>query len=375
MTDVVTNHMAYPGCRSCVDYSVFNPFNSSSYYHSPCTIDFGNPTSIQQCWLGDDLVALADLRTENQNVRDVWNTWIAQMVAKYQIDGLRIDSAQEVEQTFWPPFGKAAGVYQVGEVLNPDPNFVIPYQKFFGGLLNYPLYFWITHAFQSSGGDISSLVNGIKSMRAQGADLSLFGTFSENHDQVRFPSQTADVSLAKNIIAFTILFDGIPIIYQGQEQHLSGGSPPNNREALWLTKYDTTAELYGWTSILNNIRSRAIQQDQNYLSSNTSTIYSDQHVVAMRKGFDGYQIISVYANVGAGQTFNVTLSSAQTGFKAGDQLVEVTKCATSKVDANGNLVATSPNGEPKVFYPLNRLSGSGICTSLTGMMTRCQVLR
>lgn len=28
MVDVVTNHMGYLGCGTCVDYSVFNPFNS-----------------------------------------------------------------------------------------------------------------------------------------------------------------------------------------------------------------------------------------------------------------------------------------------------------------------------------------------------------
>jgi alpha-amylase len=29
MVDIVTNHMAYMGCRSCVDYSRFNPFSSA----------------------------------------------------------------------------------------------------------------------------------------------------------------------------------------------------------------------------------------------------------------------------------------------------------------------------------------------------------
>jgi hypothetical protein len=28
MVDVVTNHMAYLGCGTCVDYSIFTPFNS-----------------------------------------------------------------------------------------------------------------------------------------------------------------------------------------------------------------------------------------------------------------------------------------------------------------------------------------------------------
>ena len=33
MVDVVTNHMAYKGCGSCVDYSLFNPFSSVGHFH------------------------------------------------------------------------------------------------------------------------------------------------------------------------------------------------------------------------------------------------------------------------------------------------------------------------------------------------------
>ena len=64
MVDVVTNHVAYVGCRSCVDYSIFKPFSSSSYFHSPCGIDYNSQTSIEVCWQGSDTVSLPDLRTE-----------------------------------------------------------------------------------------------------------------------------------------------------------------------------------------------------------------------------------------------------------------------------------------------------------------------
>jgi alpha-amylase len=46
-------------------------------------------------------------------------------------------------------------------------------------------------------------------------DPTTFGVFSENHDVERFPTITNDTALVKNVLAFTILSDGIPIIYQG----------------------------------------------------------------------------------------------------------------------------------------------------------------
>jgi len=83
MVDVVTNHMGYNGAATTVQYSTFNPFNSQSYYHPYCAIDLNNITSVQDCWTGDDVVSLPDLRTENSNVQAMWNKWITQLVQNY----------------------------------------------------------------------------------------------------------------------------------------------------------------------------------------------------------------------------------------------------------------------------------------------------
>lgn len=91
MLDVVTNHFAYNGAGNNVDYSIFVPFNSQSYYHPFCLIDYNNITSIQQCWEGDNTVSLPDLRTEDQDVYSVWNSWIQNIVSTYGVDGIRLD--------------------------------------------------------------------------------------------------------------------------------------------------------------------------------------------------------------------------------------------------------------------------------------------
>lgn len=135
MLDVVTNHFAYLGAGNSVDYSTFYPFNSQSYFHDFCLIDYSNINSIQNCWEGDNIVSLPDLRTENENVYSVWYSWIADMVSTYGIDGIRLDSAQQVNYNFTPGFEDAAGVYVVGEVFNGDPAFVTPYQEYMSGLL------------------------------------------------------------------------------------------------------------------------------------------------------------------------------------------------------------------------------------------------
>jgi alpha-amylase len=36
-----------------------------------------------QCWAGDNIVSLPDLRTEDANVLSMWERWITQLVANY----------------------------------------------------------------------------------------------------------------------------------------------------------------------------------------------------------------------------------------------------------------------------------------------------
>ncbi|KAK4235791.1 hypothetical protein C8A03DRAFT_46130 [Achaetomium macrosporum] len=352
MVDIVTNHMGFMGCRTCVDYTKFNPFSSSSYFHTPCTIDYNNQTSIE---------VLPDMRTEDESVRSVWNDWVAKLVSNYSVDGFRVDSAKHVETSFWKDFSAAAGVYLMGEVFNGDPNYVAPYQQYLDGLLDYPSYYWMLRAFQSTSGSISELVSGLNTLRGAASDLSLYGSFLENHDVARFPSFTQDMA-----IAFTMLKDGIPIIYQGQEQHYAGGETPYNREALWTSGYSTSSELYQWIAKLNQIRSRAISQDEGYLTCNSQPIYSDSHTIAMRKGSSGAQVVSIFTNVGSSSSATVTLSSSATGFGQNQALVDVVSCTAYNTDSSGSLTVTLANGLPRVLYPASRLSGSGICPGLTG---------
>lgn len=215
-------------------------------------------------------------------------------------------------------------------------------------------------AFKSPSGNISSLVNQINLVKSTCLDTTVLGSFSENHDNPRFANYTADLSLAKNVIAFTMLADGIPIIYAGQEQHYSGGNDPNNREALWLSGYDTSAPLYQHVAQLNRLRSHAARQSPTYLTYKNQPIYSDSTTLAMRKGFDGQQVITVLSNLGTSGPKYV-LSLGNTGYQRGQELVEVLTCTHVTVDDNGNVPVQMEQGLPRVFYPEHQLRGSGLC--------------
>ncbi|KAJ5093297.1 hypothetical protein N7456_009158 [Penicillium angulare] len=362
MVDVVTNHMGYAGAGNDVDYSVFNPFNSEDYFHAYCEItDYSNTTMAEQCWEGDTTVSLPDLNTESETVQNLWNDWITDLVSNYSIDGLRIDSVFEVQKDFFPGFEKAAGVYCVGEVDNGDPTLVCPYQDVLDGVLDYPTYWPLLRAFESTSGSISDLYDMINTVKSDCADSTLLGSFVENHDNPRFASYTDDMSLAKNAAAFTIMSDGIPIIYAGQEQHYDGGAVPKNREAVWLSKFDTSSELYTLISQGNAIRNQAIYKDADYITYKNYPIYQDDTTLAMRKGYNGTQTITVLSNLGSGGS-EYTLSLSNTGFEAGLKVTEIITCTSLTVDDSGDVPVPMNSGEPRILYPSSGL-GTTLCSS------------
>ncbi|KAI9035000.1 alpha-amylase [Aspergillus affinis] len=362
MVDVVANHMGYDGAGDSVDYSVFSPFNSQDYFHSFCLIqDYNDQTQSEDCWLGDNSVSLPDLDTTKSEVQDIWYDWVGGLVSNYSIDGLRIDTVKHVQKDFWPGYNDAAGVYCIGEILDGDASYTCPYQEVIDGVLNYPIYYPLLNAFKSTSGSISDLYNMINTVKSDCPDSTLMGTFIENHDNPRFASYTDDIALAKNVAAFTILADGLPIIYAGQEQHYAGGEDPANREATWLGKYNTDSELYKLIAASNAIRNHAISTDKEYVNYKNNPIYKDDSTIAMRKGFDGAQIITILSNQGSSGS-SYTLSLDGTGFSSGDKVTEIYTCTALTVDSDGKVPVPMDGGSPRALFPTEKLSGSSLCS-------------
>ncbi|CAF9913351.1 MAG: hypothetical protein GOMPHAMPRED_007867 [Gomphillus americanus] len=368
MVDIVVNHFSWPGDPSTINYTAYRPFNQAEHFHPFCQIqdsDYSNnQTRVEQCWLGNDINQLPDVNTESDFVQSTYKSWIKSLIANYSIDGLRIDTVRHIRHTFWSSFVSAAGVYAVGEIFDGDPLYTCPYQTALGastaGVLNYPAYFSITQAFSSTNGSISALANQFNTIKSTCPDTNLLGSFLENHDNPRFPTLTQDSALTQNAIAFALLQDGIPIVYQGQEQHYSGGADPANREALWLSGYNTSSALYTFIRQINTLRNTAVARDKGYTTYKAWPIHTDNSTIALRKGSDGKAMISVFSNLGVkGQPY--TLNISQTGYYPGSVVVEILSCHKYTVSQNGTLAVDMGAGALGVFYPLIQLSGSGIC--------------
>ena len=121
MFDLVLNHAA--GLSTDISASTLAAdangtllFKDTADYHPACSIQWGNHTSEQICWLSTSQVTLMDLATETDAVANVFNQWVPGYVSKYSIDGFRLDASKHMSKQFQNAFCNAAGVFCMGEI-------------------------------------------------------------------------------------------------------------------------------------------------------------------------------------------------------------------------------------------------------------------
>lgn len=175
------------------------------------------------------------------------------------------------------------------------------------------------------------------------------------------PPESVCPSLLLGSSLMALLF---PTVYQGQEQHYSGGDTPANREALWLSGYNTSAELYVTAKTLNKVRNTMISltntSSPSYVDSKAETLFSDTNHLCQVKGPDGYQIVACVNNYSSsGPKYKLSVG----GFAAGDAVVEVLSCTTSTADDTGNVTMYMNHGAPKAYVLQSVLNQTGLCNT------------
>ena len=324
MLDVVANHCA----NTNEDFPKITPFNKPEHYHERCQItDWNNQWMIENCRLCD----LPDLKQEDEWVKHTLLDWIHDLVIKYKIDGLRVDTVIEVPKWFWDDFRVAANVFQMGEVFNGNPVFVAGYLEHLDSLFNYPLYFHMKDGFC---GNLNKIEEYINNIRPHYPDPSIMGVFAENHDNARFLYDCPDKKKFKNMIAFQLTWEGIPVHYYGGEQYYDGGADPLNRVPLW-GHYDTTTDMYQMIKKINEYRA-----ESKFYNEDCVQRWSEEKFYAFTRGKKALICLSI--------TDSVQRTINYHGFSEGDRLcnlLDETDCVT--VTAEG--INITMQDEPKIY--------------------------
>ncbi|WVR07490.1 hypothetical protein IAU60_004532 [Kwoniella sp. DSM 27419] len=367
MVDVVVNHVAATAGSSFTPNSAYGPFATQDKYHSFCWVDdYNNQTNVEECWLGDSQVALVDLNTDlSADVKSYWNSWIQSLVSNYSVDAIRIDTVKHVQMDFWPDFTSASTVFNQGEVLNGDATYVGNYQK--SGQVNpfnYPAYYPLIRGFNQTSGDLSELVTMTQTIKGQFSDPTLLGNFLNNHDNARFESTVKDSSLIKNAHAYPFVTDGIPYGYYGSEAGFTGGNDPANREPLWASNYDTSADMYKFFASLNAVRKAAGAASSDFYTNQMTVTSPSSSSIMVVKG----PLVSILSNSGSSAsdaTVNVQASSSN--WAANTKIIDAISCESLTTDGSGNLAVTVKQGLPRVMIEDSK-KGS-VCSNSTSSST------
>jgi alpha-amylase len=324
MVDVVANHVGPVG----TDYSQINPFNSAEHYHDYCDItDWNNQWQVENCRLS----GLPDLKQENSWVAQTLIDWIGDIVSKYNIDGIRIDTIMEVPKSFWDKFRKSAGVFQIGEAFDGRLDYVADYQNHLDSVFNYPLYYTIKSSFC---GSFRNLEGYFMNSRSHFPHPEYMATFVENHDNPRFLNQCNDVGKFTNAAIFSLLWEGIPVFYYGGEQYFKGGADPNNREPLW-NNYNTKSTLYGLLKITNTLRKNVKIWNYKIVQR-----YADENFYAFTRG----NVLACFTNT---KSLKRTITYHE--FKNGDKLCNVLYNGDCVTVTNGKIDIVMGD-YPKVYH-------------------------
>lgn len=243
-----------------------------------------------------DFASLKQMLTGNPDVQQALIRVYQYLIAKFDIDGFRIDTLKYIDRDFARLFGNEIRDYALsigkknfftfGEVYDSEEKIAAFIGRntmdteagdFIGvdAALDFPLFYKLPQVCKGMLSP-SELVGMYEHRRQVESDIlsshgdatNFFVTFLDNHDQLhRFYYSSADdphhyddqLTLG---VACLVALQGIPCLYYGTEQGLHGSGDMASgeavREALWgkPDAFDTTAPFYKDINILADLRTK-----------------------------------------------------------------------------------------------------------------------
>ena len=144
---------------------------------------------------------------------------------------------------------------------------------------------------------------------------------------------------------FSVFWEGIPVIYYGDEQYFNGGGDPYCREALWENGYNKESRLFQLYKIGLHYRKKIELWDKTL-----DQFYSDKEVYAFRRGEDVLVVISLAENDNYNKSFDNKGVTNNQGIKAGKYCNIFVKDDCIEI-VDGQQITISIGKAPKVYIP------------------------
>lgn len=180
--------------------------------------------------------------TENSEVRAYLLEAALYWIREADIDGWRLDVANEVSLDFWRVFSRRVremkkDFYIVGEIWHDASPWINSF--LFDATMNYPLGFAIQDFLLRKSIGAEEFTTRIVASLSRYSDLHNTVAFNllDSHDTVRALTTAGGDRLAlRNAFTFLLLLPGSPCLYYGTEVGMDGGDDPQNRRPMVWSK-------------------------------------------------------------------------------------------------------------------------------------------
>lgn len=216
-------------------------------------------------------------------VIDVASYWIREC----DIDGWRLDVADEIHHAFWKRFRREIkavkkDVLIVGEIWHFAGDFLEGDE--WDSIMNYQFYHAVFDLIVSNTMCASSFVGKLNFMKGnlnQGLEGYLWN-FIDTHDTARFLNSVGkDIRKQKLAAALQLMLPGMPMIYYGDEVGMDGGKDPDCRRGMLWDEGRQNKELLHYYQTLIQIRHDypALTEGEiaeQYVNDDTGLIYTER---------------------------------------------------------------------------------------------------
>lgn len=255
------------------------------------------------------------LNTANPEVKAYLLDVARHYIQTFDIDGWRLDVANEVDHQFWKDFHRTCvnlkeDFYIVGEIWHSAQRFLEGDE--FHAIMNYPMtdqikdfFFGPTEKDQIEDGATNQNMTNQQFIDRMTSQQMLYRTQTnqaqfnllDSHDTDRILTRANyDKDKVQSALAFTFLQTGTPCIYYGTEIGLDGGNDPDNRKCMVWEKDKQDQAMWQFTKDLIQMR-RNYSDLINLGTLDWSQDLPSERILAFTKTYRG-QTLRAYFNQG-----------------------------------------------------------------------------
>lgn len=286
--------------------------DSSGIFHHNGGTDF----STIEDGIYRNLYDLADINQNNSTV-DTYFKEAIQLWLNMGVDGIRFDAVKHM------PFGwQKSFVSSIYSSTNP----VFTFGEWFLGadevsadninfannsgmnLLDFAYAQEVREVFKDKSETMKDLLSVLNSMASSYNYINNMVTFIDNHDMDRFQGAGTSKRPTEQALALTLTSRGVPAIYYGTEQYMTGVGDPNNR--AMMSSFDTTTTAYKEIKALAPLRK---SNPAIAYGTTTERWLNDDVLIYERKFGSNVALVAINRNTSTAYPISGLLSSLPAG--------------------------------------------------------------